>query len=70
MISRIKGSLISKNIPIIEILCSGLTYEILVSMETFNKLPELSSDVDIFVAHEKGRWRKLSPKVAIQSKVG
>lgn len=49
MISRIKGSLISKNIPIIEILCSGLTYEILVSMETFNKLPDLGSDVDIFV---------------------
>ena len=49
MISRIKGSLISKNIPIIEIFCSGLTYEILVSMETFNKLPEVSSDVDIFV---------------------
>jgi len=49
MISRIKGSLISKNIPIIEIFCSGLTYEILVSMETFNKLPELSRDVDIFV---------------------
>ena len=49
MISRIRGSLISKNIPIIEILCSGLTYEILVSMETFNKLPDLGSDVDIFV---------------------
>jgi Holliday junction DNA helicase RuvA len=49
MISRIRGDLVSKNIPIIEILCDGLTYEILVSMETFNTLPELGSNVDIFV---------------------